>query len=352
MRIRIIFSALIILIAASCHGQQLEHLLLSDLKAKIADNTYPNIDGIIVELGNHIIIEEYFNKYDRGDRHDTRSAFKSVTSLLAGIAVDQKLISLEDNLGKFFPELRKQRKGTITVKDLLEMRSGYACEEFYDIGPVCEDDMWDTNDWIDYCINIGLKDTPGLNWSYNSNDPMIMGEIISRASGMTIMEFARINLFEPLGIVDYKWTISPKGRGVTAGSFFMLPSDMLKISRLVSDSGRWNNRQVVSKPWIQQSTTCEIDIDFSFARYSRIPHAKYESAKYGYYWYKEQLQHKDINAEVLFASGNGGQYMMILPDYDAKVVFTGSNFGNWRGKLPFEILLKYIIPIIESKRSG
>jgi len=47
---------------------------------------------------------------------------------------------------------------------------------------------------------------------------------------------------------------------------------------------------------------------------------------------------------------NGGQYMMILEDYNAAITFTGSNFGNWRGKLPFDILLKHIIPILETEK--
>jgi len=178
---------------------------------------------------------------------------------------------------------------------------------------------------------------------------MIMGEVISRASSMSVMEFAKQNLFIPLGINDYKWTISPKGRGMTAGSFFIRPIDMLKIARLVYDKGKWDGAQIVSEAWINKSTKCDIPIDFSFTRYSMMPNAKYASARYGFYWYRENLSYKDINTEVLFASGNGGQYMMILPQYNAKVVFTGSNYGNWRGKLPFEILLKYIIPMMEIK---
>ena len=166
------------------------------------------------------------------------------------------------------------------------------------------------------------------------------------------MKFAKENLFKPLGINDYQWTVSPKGRGMTAGSFYMRPVDMLKITSLVYNNGNWNGRQIVSEAWIKKSTHCEIDIDFSFTRYSRLPDAKYESAKYGFYWYREKLKYKDIDTEVLFASGNGGNYMMVLPEYNTKVVFTGSNYGSWRGKLPFEILLKYILPMIENKDCG
>ena len=346
---KIIPLALAIVSIISCQGQDVDKSRLKDLKEKIAENIYPNIDGIIVEHGDEVIIEAYFNGFEKDRRHDMRSSFKSITSLLAGIAVDKKLIALGDSLDRFFPELKNQSKGNITVQNLLEMRSGLDCEEFYGIGPECEDEMWETDDWIAYCLNVDVKSTPGLNWSYNSNEPMLMGEIISRASGMTIMEFAERSLFKPLGIEDYKWTISPKGRGMTAGSFYMKPIDMLKIIGLVKNKGSWNGNRVVSEEWIEKSTNCEIDIDFSFTRYSRMQNAKYESARYGFFWYRENLQYKDIKTEVLFASGNGGQYMMLLSDYDAKVVFTGSNYGNWKGKLPFEILLKYVIPMIEDE---
>lgn len=339
-------AVIIILFPALCCTQS--NSSLEDLKNKINKNAYPNIDAIVVSKNNKIIIEEYFNGFTKDSLHDLRSSFKSITSLLAGIAIDKKLIAIDDKIIRFFPELKGQNKGNITVQNLLEMRSGLDCEEFYGNGPECEGEMWETDDWIAYCLNVNMKGEPGREWSYNSNEPMLMGEIISRASGMTVMEFAKKNLFEPLGIENYRWTISPKGRGMTAGSFYMKPIDMLKIADLVKNKGNWKGNQIVSVDWVEKSTNCQIDIDFSFTSFSAIENAKYKSAKYGFYWYRENLQYKDINTEVLFASGNGGQYMMLLPEHEINVVFTGSNYGNWRGKLPFQILLKYIIPIVQN----
>ncbi|WP_126973595.1 serine hydrolase domain-containing protein [Gynurincola endophyticus] len=347
--IRTILLCITTFFITGCQAQVVESFLIKELRSKIADKTYPRIDGILVQQADKIILEEYFNGFKKNTTHDTRSSFKSITSLLAGIAVDQQLISLNDTLGRFFPELKHEGKRRITVRNLLEMRSGLACEEFYDIGPVCEDAMVETDDWVAFCLGVDLIRKPGVNWSYNSNEPMLVGEIIARASGMSVMDFAKKNLFQPLGITDYKWTISPKGQGMTAGSFYMRPEDMLKIINLVKNKGNWKGKQVVSRKWVEQSTDCKIVIDFSFARYTRIPDAEYESARYGFFWYKERFRYKNIDTEVLFASGNGGQYMMYLPAYDLTVVFTGSNYGNWRGKLPFEILLKYVIPIVLSK---
>lgn len=346
---RIILSCILLLSVFTCRGQSADIPQLQALKEAIADRTYPNIDGVIVEHCDARIVEEYFNGFDKESRHDMRSSFKSVTSLLTGIAVDKGLMTIHDPLSQYFPELAGSDKGKITIQNLLEMRSGFNCEEFYDIGPYCEGAMTNTDDWVAYCLNVKTKHQAGLNWSYNSNDPMVMGEVIARASDMSVMDFAKENLFGPLGIMDYEWTLSPKGRGMTAGSFYIRPMDMLKLTRLVYNKGKWNGRQVVSEEWIAQSTNCEIPIDFSFTRYSRMPNAQYQSARYGFYWYRERITYQEIDTEVLFASGNGGNYMMILPDYQTKVVFTGSNYGNWRGKLPFEILLKYIIPMVADR---
>ncbi|GAB3696013.1 serine hydrolase domain-containing protein [Spirosoma flavus] len=342
-----ILLALGLLGLTNCQAQLVDQSLSKQFIRKVVDKAYPKLDAILVEQDGKMIIEEYFNGFSKDTQHDTRSSFKSITSLLAGIAIDKKLLALDDRLGRFFPELKDEGKRNIRLQHLLEMRSGLNCEEFYEIGPECEDEMVQTQDWIAYCLGVNLVSQPGLNWSYNSNDPMLVGEIIARASGMSVMEFAEKHLFLPLAITDYKWTVSPKGQGMTAGSFYMKPGDMLKIINLVRNKGNWNGHQLVSANWIATSTHCHIPIDFSFTRYSRLVNARYESAHYGFFWYKEHLQYEDINTEVLFASGNGGQYMMLLPSYNLTAVFTGSNYGNWRAKLPFEVLLKYILPALK-----
>jgi len=101
MNMRIIFFALALVSIINCQAQSLDIPELQALKEKIADDTYPNIDGIIVEQCDNIIIEEYFNDFNKNSRHDMRSSFKSVTSILAGIAVDQKLISIDDKIIKY-----------------------------------------------------------------------------------------------------------------------------------------------------------------------------------------------------------------------------------------------------------
>jgi CubicO group peptidase (beta-lactamase class C family) len=350
MKIQFFILVSLILSTTSCKNQKIAKVKSIDLRDHITPNKYPNIDGIIVSKDGKIIVEEYFNGFKRDTLHQTRSSFKSITSLLVGIAVDQKLFKVDDEIEKYISEWKDDPRGKIKVKDLLEMKSGLACENFFDVGPDCESEMYDTDDWLSYILDIPLRYEPGLKWEYTSMEPDLLGIIISRTSNLTLIEFASKYLFEPIGIKHCEWEITPEGRGYAAGSSYMKPVDMLKIAQLVKNNGNWNGRQIVSKEWINESTYCKTKVEMSFLYWSGIKDATYTSATYGYLWYRELLEYKNIKTEILFASGNGGQYMMILEDYNTAIVFTGSNYGNWRGKLPFEILLKYIIPELEKEK--
>jgi CubicO group peptidase (beta-lactamase class C family) len=176
---------------------------------------------------------------------------------------------------------------------------------------------------------------------------MIAGAIISRVAHMSIMDFARRYLFEPMGITHYKWTLDPSGQGMTAGSFFIRPEDMIKIGCMVKDDGAWNGKRIVSARWIKESTDTTIPIPgFSFVKSGKSKIAIPQPTYYGYYWYSEQLKTKAWSEDILFASGNGGQYIMIIRALNLVVVFTQSNYDSWKAKRAFDILTKYIIPAV------
>lgn len=333
--------------------QIIKNSLLAEMTKAINNNSYKGIDAVLIAKGNNLHFEEYFGGFKKDSLHDSRSSFKSVTSLLIGIAIDKGFIkNVNQKVYEFFPENISFKtdplKRKMTVKDLLEMKSGIDCEEFNET-KVCEDDMSLSNDWLSFSLDLPMKTEPGTLWSYSSIDPMICSGIIARATHMSVADFAKKYLFQPLGISNYKWTIDPSGNAMTAGSFFILPKDMLKIGQLVKNGGKLNNKQIISKTWISQSTNCDIAIpEFSFMKSSRSTIGSPQQTYYGYYWYEEVIKTHKFSHKVLFASGNGGQYIFIIKDLDLTVVFTQSNYGNYRAKQAFEILAKYIIPSVKN----
>jgi CubicO group peptidase (beta-lactamase class C family) len=270
---------------------------------------------------------------------------------LMGIAIDKGFIkNVDQKVYSFFPEYKSfanpdQRKKEISIKNLLEMRSDFDCDEWVDDGKDCETEMVETKDWVKFSLDLPMKSDPGTVWHYTSCNPMIISGIISNATHMSIMEFAKKYLFGPLGITNYRWTVDPAGHGATAGSFFVLPGDMVKIGELVKNNGVWQGKRIVSEKWLKQSTTATIPIpDFSFVRLSRSKTAIPQPAFYGYYWYNEQVKTAGYAEDVVFASGNGGQYIMVIKNLDLVVVFTQGNYNNWKAKRAFDLLVRYIIP--------
>ncbi|RAJ34360.1 serine hydrolase domain-containing protein [Pedobacter cryoconitis] len=328
--------------------------LLAQMTSAIEQGQYPKVHSISVFKGDKPVYEHFFNGFNPDSLHDSRSSFKSITSLLVGIAIDRGLIKdVNQKVYEFFPQYpdfgKDKLKKEMTLRNLLEMKSGFDCEEFNDTKD-CEEEMSLSKDWVKFSLGLPMKYKPGEVWSYTSIDPMILSGVISKASGMTIMKFAEQYLFKPMGIIDYRWTVDPAGHGMTGGSFYIHPSDMVKLGRLVKDNGVWKGKQLISKRWISQSALCDIPIpDFSNAKSSRSSLLIPQPTFYGFYWYREVLKTKDIQQDLLFASGNGGQFIFILKDLDLTVVFTQGNYQSFKGKQAFEILAKYIVPGFSGK---
>ncbi|WP_227256307.1 serine hydrolase [Pedobacter sp. MR2016-19] len=328
--------------------------LLSKLKDSILSNHYPKIHSLLIARGKNLLMESYFNGYTRDSLHDTRSSFKSVTSLLVGIAIDKGFIkNVDQKIYEFFPEYpwlkEDPLKKLLTIRNLLEMKSGLDCEEFNETKD-CEDEMSQTDNWVKYGLEIKMIHKPGEIWSYTSVDPMILSGVLRRATHMTVMKFAEKYLFKPLNITHYKWSTDSSGNGMTAGSFYIRPVDMIKLGQLVKGDGVWNGKMVISKRWIQQSTDCKIEIpDFSYMQTSRTKFAYPQQAYYGFYWYREMIKTDLFKEDVLFASGNGGQYIFVIKRLNLTVVFTQGNYKTFKAKQAFEILAKYIIPHFISK---
>lgn len=352
-----LFSNLILLIlfcsVAKAQHTPTHHL---DSIAIAANNgTYPNLEGIIITQHGKLVFENYFHGFSKDSLHDSRSSFKSITGILIGIAIDKGFIkNIDEKVYHFFPEYQpfgnwNTLKDSMTIEHLLEMKSGFDCEE-WDGSKDCEDDMENTQDWIKFCLDLPLKNKPGTRWDYTSINTMLLGGIIAHATQMTVSEFADKYLFKPLGITNYRWRKDPVGHEMTAGSFYISPMDMNKIGQLVLNDGVFNNNQVVSQKWIKAMTEKRTEIDsFSNVRISRNKTAIPQPTYYGYTWYNEEIKTPKFKHNIIFASGNGGQYMMVINDLDSVVTFTGNSYNSYKSKLPFDIMIKYILPYFEQK---
>ncbi len=153
--------------------------------------------GLVVLKDNKLVIEEYYNTYWRETIHDIRSAGKSITALLLGIAIDKGLVkSTEQSIYDFFPSpkfTRPQTDGHLDIrnKHLLSMSSGLSADDNDDNSPGGTGN-WLTNDnWVNFAISLPMIFKPGEKYVYNDVCPMLIGAIIEEASGKKLAEFAK-----------------------------------------------------------------------------------------------------------------------------------------------------------------
>ena len=294
--------------------------------------------AVVVRRGK-LAFEQYWDGYDSATMHDLRSATKSITGLLTGIAVRQGVIrDVSDPvltyLGAAYPTLANdhEAKRRLTVEDLLTMRTGLACNDQNSSSPGNEERMYDTRDWVRFFLDLPVETTPGTTASYCTGGVVTLGRIIGQAGGRPVPEFADEVLFRPLGITSSRWARFDNGRQTdTGGHLYLRPRDMAKIGELVLRRGDWRGTTLVPAPWIARSAT---------------PQTQLNGRPYGYLWWLGSLEVGGEPVDFVYADGNGGQLIIVIPRYELVVVFTGGNYNSPAAARPYQLLTNYILPAV------
>ena len=157
---------------------------------------------------------------------------------------------------------------------------------------------------------------------------------------MTIDEFSKKYLFEPLGIENTQWSQFPGGVWDGSGSFYMTPRDMIKFGATYLNNGLWNGERIISSDWVEKSS-----IPFGNNIDIKIPGEDSGKNGYGYTWWTSEFSHSGDKIKMFRAGGWGGQEIMVFPELDMVVVFTGGNYDSKTSL--FEILERFILPAIK-----
>jgi CubicO group peptidase (beta-lactamase class C family) len=295
------------------------------------------LHSLLVVRGGRLVVEEYFGGSSRDDLHTQQSVTKSVTSLLVGIAVDEgRIRSADERVLDFFPEhadLRgaDPRRDALTLEDLLTMRTGLAWSE----EPYAGSDLQRLNDsrgdWVRFVLDRPMREEPGTRWQYNSGGTIVLAGVLRQAAGGDVADYARRVLFEPLGIRGERWFRSPYDRlPHTGGGLSLRARDMARLGELVLRGGRAGGRQVVSRTWLQDS-----------ARRAAGPIGWPRTVYYGRLWWIFPPAGR-ATADVVTASGAGGQWIFVVPPLELVVVFT-ADLANTQFFAPVEILFQEIV---------
>jgi len=317
-------------------SQQIDTTLLYKGFQQLA-NVDHKIHSVLIIKNEHLVFEEYYQDYSYDIVHDLRSVNKSIKSILMGIAIDKGFIESEDDL--IFKYLKTPvpqknldpRKDNITIKHLLTMSMGLDCNDWDKKSKGQEDRVYKKKDWLQYTLDLPMDREPGKTALYCSMGTVLAAEIIAQASGMSLDAFTKRYLFDPLGISNIQrgHTTTDKEIISSGKRLYMTPRDMAKIGKLILQKGLWEGQQIVSESWITTSTSI---------------HTQITGIDYGYLWWQFPFIHQGKRTNATLATGNGGQYIMIFPEQDMVIVFTGGAYNSQEDKLPFKIVSDLIIP--------
>ena len=292
------------------------------------------VNSLLIQVNGEPVIENYFGQMSSRRTNNIKSASKSILSLLTGIAIEERFLSGTDQtIAEFFPDYFESNpdsvKESITIKDLLTMRTGLETTSFHNYG------RWVLNsNWIHFVFNQPLEDRPGGKMIYSTGTTHILSAILTKATGMSTRDFAVRYLFGPMDIQPGGWDRGPQGYYMGGNNMALRPADMLKIGQMVMDMGMYNGKQIVPEEWIVDS----------FKIYTRSNYNPYD---YGYLWWRRKI----AGYHIAFAWGNGGQYILLIPELESVIAVTSDNSrGNGSRRYQremFDWLADYMIPFLK-----
>lgn len=291
-----------------------------------ADPTAPRpmlVHSVLVARRGQLVLDEYFYGYSAERPHDMRSATKTITGLLAGIAVDQGKLRLDTPVWPLLdPASRDSTRSRITVENLLTHSSGLACDDNNSESPGNEDRMQQQRtqrDWYRFTLELPVSNAPGATYAYCSAGINLAGGVVRKVTGTPLLEFLERTVARPLGMSHYAVNLMPDGDAYAGGGMHLRPRDMIKLAQLHLDGGVWNGVRVVSGAWVRRATAPHITLP--------------DSSADGYAWHIHSIRAAGRSWRTYEASGNGGQLAIVVPDLSLVVGFTGGNYnqyGIWR----------------------
>jgi CubicO group peptidase (beta-lactamase class C family) len=336
----------------------------------VSDGKYGEVHSILIYKDGRLVFEKYFRGHDykwdgpgfhgawvnwnRDKEHNVHSVGKSITSACVGIAVEQGFIrSVDDPIFDYLPEhqhLKTDGKNTITIENLLTMTSGLDWDEWGTSYSNENNDviaLWvNCDDPITCILSKPLSGKPGISFNYSGGDMVLLGEIVKNASGMDIEAFSWQYLFEPMGVEIPEWRWIDREVIYAGGDQKLTPREMLKFGVTYLNSGSWGDQQIVPETWVEKSASPYSGPENTWLNHALRPippgSGAWGQRGYSYTWWTHRFSRSGVDMPAYWASGWGGQKIIVLPEQDAVVVLTGANYSS--GDVTVKILKKFILP--------
>jgi CubicO group peptidase (beta-lactamase class C family) len=312
---------------APAHDVARQEARLGAVREEILAGEFGEVTSVLIAVGGELVWEQYFDDAGRSGLRNTRSATKTVASILVGLAADRgRIVGAGERVARHFPELRPfrhpdARKDSITLADLMTMSSPLECNDENAFSRGNEERMYLVEDWFRFALDLPIRGFPawipgpenspyGRAWSYCTAGVTLIGGVLERVVDGALDEWAAEHLFQPLGIDTVAWQYTPTGTPMTGGGLSLRTRDLLKLAQLYLDGGVWLGHRVVPAAWVEAS----------FEPRARVA----DEVDYGYLWWLPRIR----GERAFLMAGSGGQKVVGIPSAGVAVAITTRDFGE------------------------
>lgn len=273
---------------------------------------YPKteIHSVIVMRHGKVVGEMFPAPFRPEYKHTQFSCSKTFVAAAVGIAIDEKLLKLDDRLVTFFPKqlprIVSWRLNSITVKDLLTMRSGFVVDT-----QIRNNSL----DWIRSYLSHPMNADPGKLFQYDSMDTYLLSAIILKVTGKNVLDYLKQKMFRHMNIVDVKWEQSPEGINTGGWGLYIQPESLAKFGQLLLQRGRWYSRQLIPAHWVDAMMRQQVEVP--------------KNDNYGYQMWLPSYP------TAAYAAGAYGQYIMVVPKADVVVVINQCMMNKGSGEFRY-----------------
>jgi CubicO group peptidase (beta-lactamase class C family) len=279
-----------------------------------------------------VIAEGWWNPFSPDMEHTLYSTSKSFTCTAVGFAVKEKKLSIDDKVISFFPEFLPDTVSPflaeLKIKDLLSMSTGQIRES-----------STMTDNWVKAFLETPVEIKPGTRYRYSSMASFMLSAIVQKVTGEKVIDYLTPRLFKPLGIEGADWETNPQGINTGGWGLRLKTEDLAKFGLFYLNKGNWNRKQILPKKWVEDVTSLKI------YQNPNLSESKRDSSNDSVQGYCYQFWRARHNSYM--ANGAFGQFVLVMPDKDAVVVFNAESSDMW-GEL--DMVWKYLYPGIKDDK--
>ena len=253
--------------------------------------------ALIVSHNGKILLEEYGEGYNKTDFVTSQSIAKAFYAVLFGVAIEKGLLNeLDEPIKNYLPVWKDDERGKITIRNLLEMKSGLYRSESWN------EEMFLSSNNLDFALNVELVNKPGELFEYNNVNTALLGPVIEQIFNASPHEVLKKEILEPLEITDYGLWKDHALNDVTFHGIDMAPIDFIKFGQLYAQNGMWDGQQIINKQFLEESIQ---------------PISEGPGEFYGMH---TSIRKISETKRLLVKEGFNGQYLFVIPEHDLVAV--------------------------------